>query len=305
MGAGVSGSAPLSPYAEGPSLEHAPVWQPRVSNRQQSEADPFAGLVLGCPAMREVRALVESLWRQPDAPVVISGELGTGKEVIARAIHLGGAQPHAPFVLVNCAALSSDTSESPLLGLMSPAGAPEPRRQPSLLEIAAGGTVFFDDILAHPANAREALVRLVRHRDAPGRPRDGARQSGVRIIVSDGGGMRRTSDGPALQRFVRQMNAVHVALPPLRERGKDIVAIAQLLLRRLATDLAVPAPTLTPDLSQRIVEHHWPGNVWELRQALERTLLLSTNGPLELAMAPSPYVESTVGPAVLHCSPAS
>jgi DNA-binding NtrC family response regulator len=212
-----------------------------------------------------------------DATTLVLGETGTGKEVLARALHEGGPRRHAPFVPVNCAALPGALIESELFGHERGAFTDAHAAKPGLFEVAGGGTLFLDEI-GTPAGVQAKLLRVLDDtRSAGGGTR--ARAFDVahrRHQRKPRGGVRRGAFG----RPVLPAERHHHVLPPLRERDHDVILIARHLLHRLAAEHGLPEPLLDVEARSALLGHHWPGNVRELKNAVERALFLSAPGPL-------------------------
>jgi two-component system, NtrC family, response regulator HydG len=214
------------------------------------------------------------------ASVLITGETGTGKELLAQAIHDNGPRGRRPFVELNCAAVPAGLLESELFGHERGAFTDAHAARPGLFEAADGGTLFLDEIgdLALPLQGKilkvldDGRVRRV------GAVR--ARTMDVRIIAAT------HADLPAAvaRREFREdlyyrLSVIPIHLPPLRERDDDVVVLAEHFLADLAGRYGMPVPTVTPALRRALLGHPWPGNVRELRNSLERALLLGDGRP--------------------------
>lgn len=228
-------------------------------------ADP-ATLVGNAPAMRDVHKAVGML-ADSDTTVLLTGETGTGKEVVARAIHRHGRRGRRAFIAVNCAAIPAELLESELFGHVRGAFTGAVADRVGAFREADGGTLFLDEIGDMPTALQAKLLRVLQERVATpvgGRPVP----IDVRVVAAT---HRALADEVAAGRFradlFYRLAVVPVALPPLRERLADIVLLAELFL---------PADrSLTPDAAARLLAHPWPGNVRELRNAMERAAALS------------------------------
>ncbi len=213
--------------------------------------------------------------------VLLTGETGTGKELLARAIHYNGPRREAPFVDVNCAAIPEHLLESELFGHEKGAFTDASSAKPGLFEMASGGTLFLDEIghLAMPLQGK--ILRALEEREV-------RRVGGTRTLVVDVRVIAATHVdlAAAVQRhefredlFFR-LNVVPIELPPLRRRPEDVVPLARHFLARFAAEYGLREPRLTPAAERALVERDWPGNVRELRNAMERALLLGGAGGL-------------------------
>lgn len=242
--------------------------------------DPFAGLSGGSPAARAAIDIARRAARS-DIPLLIGGESGVGKEVLARAIHAASPRAKGPFVPVNCGALPEGLIESILFGHARGAftGAVEARAG-KFVE-ADGGTLFLDEIGELPLEAQAKLLRALQERevDPLGAPR--ARSVDIRVLSATNRDLAADlTAGRFRQDLYYRLNVLSLRLPSLRERRADIVALADALLARLAAPR--PAPCLAPEALDRLESADWPGNIRELENALHRALVLSdgeTLGP--------------------------
>ena len=215
--------------------------------------------------------------------MLIGGETGTGKELLARAIHYHSPRAAAPFVEINCAAIPANLLESELFGHEKGAFTGAVAAKPGLLELAEGGTVFLDEIGNLPTDLQPKLLRALESRQIR---RVGGRETrtvDIRLIsathVDLAGAVRR---GEFREDLYYRLHVVALVLPPLRERSGDVELLAQTFAVQLATAYGLPVPALTPDVRAALRAHTWPGNIRELRNAIERALVLSPPGVLEL-----------------------
>jgi DNA-binding NtrC family response regulator len=235
--------------------------------------------------------------------VLIAGETGTGKELLARAIHYEGPRREAPFVDVNCAAIPEQLLESELFGHEKGAFTDAGAAKPGLFEVAGGGTLFLDEIGHLPLALQGKLLRALEERVV--RRVGGTRNIpvDVRIVAAShvdlAGAVRRREFREDLY---YRLAVVPVTLPPLRERRDDILPLARHFLSRFAREYGVPEPTLTAGAERALVMRPWPGNVRELRNAMERAVLLG--GPeLDAADVAVPSFASAVADGESHGIP--
>ena len=292
-----------SPAALRAAVERAlaSVSPPVAAAAQPSEVDDGA-LSFGAPAMRPVVDAVTRLART-DATVLLTGETGTGKELTARAIHDRGARRHRPFVAVNCAVLADNLVESELFGHERGAftGAVAQRR--GRLELADKGTFFLDEVGELPLSTQAKLLRVIEERRFERLGGERAIAVDVRFIAATHRDLRAMiRAGTFRDDLYHRLAVFPLALPPLRARPEDIVPLAQRLLSRLASSSGRGTVSLTPAAQAHLAAGHFPGNVRELRNVLERALVLSDGALLEVehltldeeAEAPAPRSRAVI-----------
>jgi DNA-binding NtrC family response regulator len=238
-------------------------------------------LVGQSPQICEIRRLIEKLGHS-QAPVLLLGESGTGKEVVARAIH--AANPSGEFVAIDCGALVGPLLESELFGHTKGAftGAAEAKR--GLIEVAEGGTAFFDEIGDLPLDVQVKLLRLLQEREF--RPVGSLKQHkvNIRVIAATHHDLARDAvRGTFRQDLYYRLNIVSMRLPALRDRKMDIPDLVDHFLRVFGTH-----HRLTPDTLAAMMDYDWPGNVRELQNSIERMVALNTGPWLHVGDLPSP-----------------
>jgi DNA-binding NtrC family response regulator len=237
-------------------------------------------LVGQSPQICEIRRLIEKLGKS-GAPVLLLGESGTGKEVVARAIH--DANPAGEFVPIDCGALVGPLVESELFGHTKGAftGAAEAKR--GLIEVADGGTAFFDEIGDLPLDMQVKLLRLLQEGEF--RPVGSLKRHkvNIRVIAATHHDLARdASRGAFRQDLYYRLNIVSLRLPPLRDRKADIPELVGHSLRRFGANYQLTADTLAA-----MMNYDWPGNVRELQNSIERMVALNTGPWLHVADLPS------------------
>jgi len=273
---------------------------PAASN---GHADAFAGIVGESQAIKKEMARAARILPHRSAGALIVGETGTGKELLARAIHAGGPRRDAPFVAVNCSALPEHLIESELFGHERGSFTDAHAAKPGLFEVADTGTLFLDEIGDLPLSLQAKLLRVLEDKEIRRVGGTKSRTVDVRILAATNAQLaERVRAGRFREDLFFRLSTVVLRLPPLRERGDDLILIAQALLERLAGEHGLPLPTLTPEVCHQLRAHPWPGNVRELKNAVERALLLSPAGELaadELLppAPPSPPAPSAASPA--------
>ena len=256
---------------------------PRGGQAPTDAAHAFAGIVGESQAIKQALTRAARLLPHGNARALIIGETGTGKEVLARAIHAGGPRRAAPFVAVNCSAFPENLIESELFGHERGSFTDAHAAKPGLFEMADTGTLFLDEIGDLPLSLQAKLLRLLEDKEIRRVGGTKPRTVDVRILAATNAHLSdRVREKSFREDLFFRLSTVTLKLPPLRERGDDIILIAQAVLKRLAGEHHLPVPTLTPEVCERLRRHAWPGNVRELKNAVERGLLLSPPGELNV-----------------------
>jgi DNA-binding NtrC family response regulator len=243
--------------------------------REVEQAHPVSGMVGGCAAMREVFERVRKVAPSP-ATVLVLGESGTGKELVARAIHAQSPRADGPLVAVNCAAIPEGLLESELFGHEKGAFTGAQAAHAGLVEAAHGGTLFLDEIGELPAPAQARLLRMLQDGEVRRVGSTRPRKVDVRIVAATHRDLpRRVQEGAFRQDLYFRLRVVEIRLPPLRERGEDLPALARHLLDKVCRKLGRTAATFSPEALVALSSHPWPGNVRELENAIERAVILA------------------------------
>ncbi len=236
-------------------------------------------LVGRSPAFLEVLELTKR-FSACDATVLVQGETGTGKELVARAIHYLGARRNFPFIPVNCGALPDSLVESELFGHARGAFTDAREARRGLIAEAQGGTLFLDEIEVLTPKAQATLLRFLQ--DLQYRPVGGAvvRDANVRVIAASNANLEELARENRFRKdLLFRLNVLAVELPPLRKRGRDVILLAERFLRRLERQYRRPPKSIHPDAISRLLHHEWPGNVRELENLIHREFLM-TDGPV-------------------------
>ena len=265
-------------------------------SRQAGEAGLDA-LVGASPPMHALRTLVHTLAiseptdNSPVAPILVLGETGSGKELVARACHFAGPRAQAPFVEINCAALPTHLMEGELFGYEKGAFTDAQARKIGLIEAADGGTLLLDEIGELDLTLQGKLLRVIENLRVRRLGAVHDRLVNVRVVAAT----NRDLDGlVAAGKFrsdlLYRLRVFQINLPPLRERGDDVLLLAERFIAQIAARYAKHAPTLDDSAVRALHQHRWPGNVRELRNVIERAVLLGNAthlGAADLGLAPA------------------
>jgi transcriptional regulator with PAS, ATPase and Fis domain len=211
-----------------------------------------------------------------DASVLVSGETGTGKELVARAVHYLSPRAKKPFIPVNCGAIPTELVENELFGHQRSAYTGAVTAQAGLIEEAEGGTLLLDEVDCLPLLAQVKLLRFLQEREYRSLGSTRLRKADVRVIAAANGDLEQAvAQGRLRQDLYYRLNVIPLRLPSLRERREDIPLLADHFVDKHATRVGRPAPRLAPASLQALVAYDWPGNVRELEHVLERAVVLS------------------------------
>ncbi|MDG9781767.1 sigma-54-dependent transcriptional regulator [Metapseudomonas otitidis] len=251
------------------------------SGESDEEASVDSRLLGESPPMRALRNQIQKLARS-QAPVYISGESGSGKELVARLIHEQGPRASHPFVPVNCGAIPSELMESEFFGHKkgSFTGAIEDKQ--GLFQAAHGGTLFLDEVADLPLPMQVKLLRAIQEKAV--RAVGGQQEVvvDVRILSATHKDLAaEVAAGRFRQDLFYRLNVIELGVPPLRERREDIPRLAEVMLKRLAEACSLPAATLTRDALEKLKTYRFPGNVRELENMLERAYTLCENDQIQ------------------------
>ncbi len=254
--------------------------------RQTSASQSFAGIIGRSPVMVEVFRLVETVCRT-NSTVLISGESGTGKELVARAIHTLSLRRGQPFVAVNCGAMPEALLESEFFGHVRGAFTGADKDKKGLIEAADGGTVFLDEIGEMTAPMQVKLLRVLQERTY--RRVGGTHESpaNIRIIAATNRELPKlVSEGKFREDLFYRLNVIPVTLPPLRERGDDVLLIARHVLAKYAREMGRTIEGFSPEATTALRAYPWPGNVRELENVIERAVALESEPRVQFATLP-------------------
>jgi transcriptional regulator with GAF, ATPase, and Fis domain len=260
-----------------------------------SGARPMLG---NSPAFRQVLAQAARV-AATDATVLIYGETGTGKGLLARAIHAHSARRDRPLIVVNCAALPASLIESELFGHEKGAFTGATQRKPGRFELANGATLFLDEVGELPPETQAKFLRALQ--DGVFEPLGSTRtlRVDVRVLAASNRPLETlVAAGKFRPDLFYRLNVMPLTLPPLRERRSDILPLAEYFLRQFQERFHKPTAVLSPASRERLLAYHWPGNVRELEHVIERAVLLADGGlvTIDLPAGPAPSPAPAEGP---------
>jgi two-component system response regulator HydG len=254
--------------------------------RVVADAQRFAEIVGASPAMTKVYGLMERV-AETDASVLITGESGTGKELVARALHDRSRRKEGPFVAINCAAMPETLLESELFGHARGAFTDAKAARAGLFVQANGGTLFLDEVGEMPLSLQPKLLRALQERRV--RPVGGDTEVSfdARLISAT----NRDLESLVEERRFREdlfyrLNVIHLPLPPLRERGNDVLLLAQSFVEHYAGLFGKHVQGLSPQAAEKLLGYSWPGNVRELQNAVERAVALTRHAEVAVEDLP-------------------
>jgi DNA-binding NtrC family response regulator len=235
----------------------------------------FGDLIGTSLAMRKVYDLIDRI-AETDAAVLITGESGTGKELVARAIHARSRRAPGPFVALNCSAMPESLLETELFGHVKGAFTDARSSRTGLFLQAQSGTLFLDEVGELPLLLQPKLLRALQERRVRPIGSDTEVAYDARLVAATNRDLDLAVDEHRFREdLFYRINVLHVHLPPLRERGSDVLLLAQHFLTRCAEALGKPVTGLTPEAAERLMVYGWPGNVRELSNCVERAVALT------------------------------
>jgi DNA-binding NtrC family response regulator len=233
----------------------------------------FENIVGSSPAMQKVYTLIQRVV-DTDTTILVLGETGTGKELVARALHYKSVRCEGPFIALHCAAIPSELLESEMFGHEKGAFTGAQQRRIGMFEAAGGGTLFLDEIGEMPFSTQSKLLRAIQEREIR---RIGGQETigiNVRLVCATNRDLENeVKQGRFREDLFYRINVVPIMVPALRDRKDDIPLLAQHFLQRFAKDLNREVPQFTPAAMDLLLGYSWPGNVRELEHAIERLLV--------------------------------
>ncbi len=249
-----------------------------VLSRRLEEVEQQLAPVFASRSMREIEVLIKRL-APSDANVLVTGESGVGKEVIAAQIHRQSRRAHGPMVKLNCAAFPQNMIEAELFGYVKGAFTGALNDFPGMIHEAAEGTLFLDEIAEMPADLQTRFLRVLQEREY--RPLGSTKmvKANFRLIAATNRDLDEAlRSGRLRQDLYYRLKTFHVEIPPLRERREDIPTLVSMFARRFSTQMNKPEPQITPEAFRFLMDYSWPGNVRELQNAIEHGIVLCEDG---------------------------
>jgi DNA-binding NtrC family response regulator len=267
-------------------IRRATVYEAVVESRRVSGQELTVELVGASPAMHAVRALITRV-APTESSVVLAGESGTGKGIVARLIHRHSRRAHGAFVGLSCAALPANLVDSEIFGHERGAFTDAKATKPGLLEVAGGGTIFLDEVAELEPSSQAKLLKVIEERTF--RRLGGVRDlsADVRFVVAshrDLADLVRT--GRFREDLFYRLNVLPITMPPLRERGDDVIELAYHFIRALNPSLHRGITAIGEAATEALRRYSWPGNVRELRNVIERAMVLAVGDEITIAHLP-------------------
>jgi DNA-binding NtrC family response regulator len=266
---------------------------PAVVTETSPDADMDGAILGGCPAMREVYKAIGRVAGQ-DVTVLIAGETGTGKELIARAIYQHSFRAKAPFMALNCAAIPENLLESELFGHEKGSFTGADRRRIGKFEQCNNGTILLDEIGDMPLSLQAKMLRLLQEQSFERVGGNETVQTNVRLIAASHRDLKALSaEGRFRADLYYRLSVFTIQLPPLRDRGEDLPALVRHFLRRFNLELGREVHEMAPEAMEHLRNYSWPGNIRELQSVLKQALLQAQGSIL----LPSFLPDFSAGPA--------
>jgi DNA-binding NtrC family response regulator len=259
----------------------------REENRSLREAlgrrYEFKNIVARSPKMQEVLAMVERV-APTNSTILLGGESGVGKDMIARALHQHSRRVAGPFVKINCTAIPENLLESELFGYEKGAFTGAVSSKPGKFELADKGTIFLDEIGDVPGTTQVKLLRVLQDREFERLGGTKTLKVDVRVVAATNQDLRAALEqGTFREDLYYRLNVVPINIPPLRERKEDVPYLVDHFIERFVRESGKPIKGITPAAQKMLMEFHWPGNVRELENILERAVSLSAGAMLDVA----------------------
>ncbi|MBI4446273.1 MAG: sigma-54-dependent Fis family transcriptional regulator, partial [Acidobacteria bacterium] len=270
------------------------------TKKEQKEAYSVDRIVGESDAIREVKELVTKVADSEANTILIQGESGTGKDMVAKALHYQSRRSRQPFMVLNCAAIPEQLLENELFGHERGAFTDAKNMKKGLLELAEGGTVFFDEISELYLNLQAKLLRVLE--DQTFRRIGGIKdiKTDVRIVCASNKDLEKMArDSQFREDLFYRLSVIPIVLPPLRERKSDIDILVNYFIADYNGRFKKTIKGITPKAQRVLHNYHWPGNVRELKNVIERAMILQDTGYLDVEVLPIRISEFTGEPAGL------
>jgi len=270
-------------------------WQAMREQEMQRALDSRVNndLLGESPAMQALRTMIAQVAVAPST-VLIRGETGVGKELVARHLHAASGRSKQPFIAINCAAMSAELLESELFGYEKGAFAGATKRKLGWFERASGGTLFLDEVAGLPLSVQGKLLRALESGEFSRLGGEAMLQSDVRLICSSREDLEhKVEDGSFRDDFYYRIQVVEIQLPALREHAEDLPLLADAILLRKAALCGKRMQALSDEVLEQLGRYSWPGNVRELENVIERSVVLATGDEVE-------SIPSLMGPQLMN-----
>jgi len=245
------------------------------------------GLIGQCPALQKLKETIQLL-ANSDSTVLITGESGCGKEVLAKSLHKSGTRSGKPLVSINCGAIPEELLESELFGHVKGAFTGAIRARPGRFEIANGGTIFLDEIGDMSAKLQVKLLRVLQERCFEPVGSQQSIRVDVRVIAATHRDLEKEIEaGRFREDLYYRLNVIPLTLPPLHERGDDVLLLAKNFITRFNAEKQASISDMSDEVKRIMLSYQWPGNVRELQNLIERVTTLKREGIMELEDLPS------------------
>ena len=262
-------------------FDHAVTPEQSYSEDNPRTEGNFSQIVGSSAALRHVLKQVETV-ATSDSTVLILGETGTGKELIASAVHQRSRRKHRPLIRVNCTSVSKELFESEFFGHAKGAFTGAIRDRAGRFEAAAGGTLFLDEVGEIPLELQSKLLRVLQEKSYERVGEEKTRRADVRIVAATNRDLKKEVEaGRFREDLYYRLNVFPLRVAPLRERKEDIPLLAAYFVELLAKEFDCPKPRLTSAGIETLKGYEWPGNIRELRNVIERAVILARGGALE------------------------
>jgi PAS domain S-box-containing protein len=263
-----------------------------------------SALIGDSPALKQVLRDIRQV-ATTDATVLIIGETGTGKELVARAIHAASRRRDRPLITVNCAAIPATLIESEFFGHEPGAFTGATKKREGRFALAHRGTIFLDEIGELPLDLQPKLLRVLQEGEFDSVGGSTTRKVDVRVLAATNRDLVKTvQEGRFREDLFYRLNVFPLHVPPLRERGNDVLILASAFAERFAAKLGRTLAPLSADSARRLQAYNWPGNVRELQNVIERAVITATNDSLNLDRAlPEASASSVLADRPAHLSP--
>jgi PAS domain S-box-containing protein len=259
-------------------------------------AGRFGEIIGDSPALRMVLAQIDAV-AKTNATVLITGESGVGKELVARAIHAASPRSDAALVKVNCASIPKELFESEFFGHKKGAFTGAVRDRVGRFRLAHGGTLFLDEVGEIPFDLQSKLLRVLQEQEFERVGDDKTQKVDVRVVAATNRDLRdEATEGRFREDLFYRLGVFPVVVPPLRDRPEDILPLAFHFLDHAATELKVKRPEVPKSVAKQLRRYTWPGNIRELQHVMERAAILAAGRPLRVEMLSIPVGQGGVAP---------